>query len=215
MFQRAKPAITGAFALTLLGCGDAGPSSTAATPTATTAAASAEARTLPRIDLDGIRALVAEASANDQVVVIDFWATWCVPCVEMFPHLHSGLKEFGDRVVSVSVSFDSDDATPDGETYEAKAHDFLVDQDALKHGYITPAPADQEAIVDQLGPAWQHVAPPAVYVFGPDGELSAEFVGAPDPAATAGEIVARVGELVVAGDDATASVPASPGPSDG
>ena len=29
-----------------------------------------------------------------KVVVIDFWATWCAPCIASFPHVHDVAKQW-------------------------------------------------------------------------------------------------------------------------
>lgn len=40
-----------------------------------------------------------------KVVVVDFWALWCQPCVEKFPRLAKLQKKYGDRgLVCVSIS---------------------------------------------------------------------------------------------------------------
>ena len=44
-------------------------------------------------------------------VLIEFWATWCPPCVEGIPHLKRLESQYGDRVRFVSVSLDQDAAT--------------------------------------------------------------------------------------------------------
>ncbi len=38
---------------------------------------------------------------DDQVYVVNFWATWCKPCVEELPHFEEVNKKFGDKNVKV------------------------------------------------------------------------------------------------------------------
>ncbi len=55
-----------------------------------------------RISLDGFAG---------KVVLIDFWATWCPPCVAALPHIQEIARRFeGQPLVVISVSFDNDDA---------------------------------------------------------------------------------------------------------
>jgi peroxiredoxin len=45
-----------------------------------------------------------------KVVLLDFWATWCVPCREALPHIREVAKKFqGQPLVILSVSLDSDE----------------------------------------------------------------------------------------------------------
>ncbi|QDU72446.1 TlpA family protein disulfide reductase [Mucisphaera calidilacus] len=127
---------------------------------------------LPVLDIDGIEALIAESAARDQIVVIDFWATWCVPCVAMFPELHEGLVAMGDDVRAVSITLDAPGK------YEQRAIAFLNEHHALKDAYLlVPDTDQQERVVERLGEQWSNLEVPAVFVFGPDGKLAGEFLG--------------------------------------
>jgi len=41
-------------------------------------------------------------------VVLNFWATWCPPCLEEVPSIVALQKEMGDKVVVLAVSIDVD-----------------------------------------------------------------------------------------------------------
>jgi thiol-disulfide isomerase/thioredoxin len=46
-----------------------------------------------------------------KVVLIDFWATWCGPCLQALPHIRDIARKFaGQPLVVLSVSMDDDDA---------------------------------------------------------------------------------------------------------
>lgn len=44
-----------------------------------------------------------------KVVLLDFWATWCPPCVKEIPHFNELSKEYGDKgLVVLGISTDRD-----------------------------------------------------------------------------------------------------------
>jgi thiol-disulfide isomerase/thioredoxin len=50
-------------------------------------------------------------SHRGRIVVLNFWATWCGPCVEEMPMLADIQKRYGDRgVIVIGVSLDEEDS---------------------------------------------------------------------------------------------------------
>ena len=68
--------------------------------------------TRPLPVLDGVGAAQASlARWRGKVVVVNFWATWCVPCVQEIPGFNKVHREYGSKgVVVVGVSMDDDGA---------------------------------------------------------------------------------------------------------
>jgi thiol-disulfide isomerase/thioredoxin len=77
----------------------------------------ADATANPRVTLTigGERTLASMLEGHrGEVVLVDFWATWCVPCVLAFPHtveLSQRYRERGLATVSVSMNEPSDRAS--------------------------------------------------------------------------------------------------------
>ncbi len=45
---------------------------------------------------------------HGKVVVLNFWATWCPPCVEEMPSLVQMQRQMGDKITVLAVSTDED-----------------------------------------------------------------------------------------------------------
>jgi thiol-disulfide isomerase/thioredoxin len=88
-----------------------------------------EAITLQTVDIDGYREALARHTGK--VIFVDFWATWCPPCMENFPHTVHIRRAFPeDQVAVISVSFDE----PEDQD---KALKFLRQQEARFENFLT------------------------------------------------------------------------------
>jgi thiol-disulfide isomerase/thioredoxin len=55
-------------------------------------------------DMDGRR--VAMTDLRGRVVLVEFWATWCAPCLDDIPWIKKARAAHGDRLEVVGVSLD-------------------------------------------------------------------------------------------------------------
>ncbi|QJW92889.1 TlpA family protein disulfide reductase [Frigoriglobus tundricola] len=87
-------------------------------------------------ELPEVRADELEKALDDQkgkVVLVDFWATWCPPCRERFPHFVKTHEKYaGKGLTCMSVSLDND-GPGDGRADKQKVINFLK-----KHGAKFP-----------------------------------------------------------------------------
>lgn len=56
-----------------------------------------------------------EAIASGKAIVIDFWATWCAPCMRLAPTIDELAEEYADKVVI--GKYNVDDNTELGSEY--------------------------------------------------------------------------------------------------
>lgn len=173
----------------LAGCGDQPTADAPETPSPEVA--TEPMAELERLDLAGLRALIDEAAAQDRVLVIDFWATWCIPCVQIFPELHERLKALGEDVRPASVTIDE-------PADEAKAIAFLREHDAMEDAYMLMPDSDaQLAVAAGIGEDWSDLVVPAILVYNAEGELVGEYL---DREATPDAILAGVEAALASGD---------------
>ncbi len=121
-------------------------------------------RSLPEFKLRLLDGRVVDSkNLRGRVTVIDFWATWCKPCIAEVPEYNRFYQEYSKKgVVLIAVASDSG---TEAEVREAAKR--------LKMEYPVAAPALKD--LDRLG---EFEVLPTTWVFDARGKLVKEFLGA-------------------------------------
>lgn len=124
-------------------------------------------RPLPAFEVESLAGAATESSAwAGKLTLLDFWATWCPPCLTAMPKLdalHRRLGERGFQVVGISID--------EGEGGAKKARKYVEKNDV---GY--PMFLD----VSERSPAWAalHVrSVPAMFLVDEEGRIVAQWLG--------------------------------------
>jgi thiol-disulfide isomerase/thioredoxin len=95
----------------------------------------------------------AIAAHRGHVVVVDFWATWCGPCVAEFPNFVKFENRY--KAKGVVVMAVSDDERKDLTT---KVQPFLAKQHVTYPAFIINA-TEPEDFIDAFDPSWDGELP--------------------------------------------------------
>jgi len=78
----------------------------------TAAAGSEEYEPAPAVSLDLVEGGKLDlASLRGKVVLVDFWATWCIPCISEIPMFNELIKEYKDQGLEmIAISLDEEGA---------------------------------------------------------------------------------------------------------
>ena len=91
-------------------------------------------------NLDGDAISLSNILAANDLVLIDFWADWCAPCVAAFPklkELHKLYNDIGFEIVSISVDTSFEEWQEISEKYELPWTDLGARQDLLGSTAVT------------------------------------------------------------------------------
>ncbi len=123
----------------------------------------APAFTLPNLDGTGTISL---ERYKGKVVVLNFWASWCVPCKEENPALTDFWERYrGTNVVLLGVVFQ--DSTSAAREYTARL------------GNTWPTAVDESG---QVALSYGVFGPPETYFIGADGVIAGRHIGPIDAA---------------------------------
>lgn len=137
------------------------------------AAALAQPAGLIPLDEAGFQKLIA--SGKGRVLLVDFWATYCVPCRAEMPQLvalEGRYRSRGLKLIAISA---------DEPEQEAGALEFLRKQRAPLPGYIK-RPRDDDQFINAIDPKWSGQLP-ALFLYDRQGAKVKSFFGETDLAA--------------------------------
>lgn len=141
----------------------------------------------PELDLLKVGVLAPEFAALDpngrpvklsdfagKIVVVDFWATWCAPCLDSFPHVQqvaAAAKGQGVVVLAACTSDTRADFERWAKINSPKYPDLVFANDPI--GRDTPSTYAQRVSVKLYGVSGL----PTVFVIGRDGKIAEVFSG--------------------------------------
>ena len=99
--------------------------------------------------------------AKGHVVLLNFWATWCPPCIAEMPGLQELYDDYGDKVTFLFVAQDQ----------EKRVQKFI-----LKKEYTLPVYYEKSTTPKQLFSK----SIPSTYLIGKDGKIVVAKTGAAD-----------------------------------
>ena len=117
---------------------------------------------IQKLDDAGISNLVA----LQKTVILNFWATWCQPCVEEIP-IFIRLQEQHPEVEIVGISMDEPDQEAAVEQFAKKI--------GMNYKVVLREGEDFEAMVNSIDPVWMGGLP-ATFVF-KDGKRTFSKIG--------------------------------------
>ncbi len=146
----------------------------------------------PDFTLDDLQGQsVSLSDFRGQAVFLDFWASWCGPCIEDLPHLAKIKQQAqNQKIVFLSISLD---ASVKQWCQAVEAHTLT--------GVHVHAPGGWQAAVAQL---YQVRSIPSYFLVGPDGRMD----GRVDDVEEVEEVVSRIEEVL------SGKVPSSKGTDD-
>jgi thiol-disulfide isomerase/thioredoxin len=116
------------------------------------------------LDLETLKKLLQRGPEKDaRPLLINFWATWCVPCREEFPDLVRINADYRQRNLDlITISLDEPEDT------KTKVPAFLREMHAEMPAYLLNV-VDPQLVIDMIDPNWRGGLP-ATFLYDASGK---------------------------------------------
>lgn len=146
----------GLCALLLVGCGGAGGSAGESTTAAGAESSGARAPDFTSRDVDGKTVRLSDYLGKNQVILLNFWSTFCEPCMAEFPHIRRITNENKAKgFVTIGISMDGPETVAQVPSFVKRNNlDFTVvyDEDSTIASLYNPKKAAPlSVIIDRKG----------------------------------------------------------------
>jgi len=139
---------------------------------------------ITKADAETLRAL--RAGSTNKFRLVNFWATWCAPCVVEFEEFVTINRMYRHRDIEmVLVSINHPDE-------EKSVLEFLKKHQASNQNLIF-ASGDRESLINAFNPKWPGPVPYTVLI-APEGKIVYEELGSIDPLSVKRTIVKELNE---------------------
>lgn len=107
------------------------------------------------IKWDGLEAVINRRS--DKLQVINFWATWCAPCIKELPYFEEVNKSASDKIDVTLVSLDFADE------FEKRVLPFIKKRN-LQSRVLLLDEIDYNSWIDKVDPSWSGAIPATLII---------------------------------------------------
>lgn len=102
------------------------------------------------------------ASQRGKYVIVNYWATWCAPCIKEMPEISRFVSEHKDKVAAIGLAYEDSDK---------------ADIDAFLKKHPVAYPIAQVTLDKPLKDFDEPRGLPTTWLIGPDGKVVKRLVG--------------------------------------
>ena len=93
---------------------------------------------------------------NDTLYIVNFWATWCKPCITELPFFEKTAQSFTTQPVKIIL------VSQDSKTRTIQVNDFLKKNKYTSESYILSA-GNPNVWIDKIDPNWSGTIPMTLF----------------------------------------------------